>query len=268
MRYTLMIHLRETSPHLGFHFTQPGTHLPGYAPAHTTVSPICVDVSVCVSVRAEEASRKAAAATASSHAKNGKAQSSTAAPDPDPFGEAFLTKEPLTEATRFLAFLQLHSATLIETPTLAIEVQLRKAKWLLAWKAIKQLRSLQPHNPDLHFGLMRWVEGVQGSTAEGADQQQPLPSLIRQLLEEEWTEAGYVGPIADVNIAQLNEEVLRTHTDSLDHRFAGPSTPTLHTLHSTHPRPLHTRGWSGGVDERFIPSVWERERLSKSNSAQ
>ena len=188
-------------------------------------------------MRAEEASRKAAATAASSHAKNGKAQPSTAAPDPDPYGETFLTKDPLVEATRFLSFLQLHSPTLIETPSLTIEVQLRKAKWLLAWKALKQLRSLQPHNPDLHFGLMRWIEGVQGTIAGAAEQPQPLPPLIREVLEEEWTEAGYGGPLTDVQLSQLNDSHLRSHLDSLDHRFAGQSTPPLSLTPSVHPTP-------------------------------
>ena len=163
--------LRPTPlPTLSSYHSPPSAAQPPLTPAAAVVLSACV--------RSEEAAKKAAA-SASSNAKNGKAQASTAAPDADPFGEALLSREPLVEATRFLAFLQLHSPDALETQQLAVEVQLRKGRALLAWKALKRLHSLEPSDAERHFGLCRWVEALQDA-GEPA-----LPPLLRQVLEEE-----------------------------------------------------------------------------------
>ena len=111
----------------------------------------------------------------------------------------------------------MHSAAALSTHLWAMEVQLRKARWLLAWKAIKQARKLDVNNAEVHFGLMRWLEGLQHTREQ-------LQPLVREVLEEDWTEAGHDGSPLQADIAQLNERHLHSHLDSLDHRFAGQHT--------------------------------------------
>ena len=221
-----MIHLRdEAAQPIDIHRT---TLLTRTRVAHALPCLPSLSVFVC----SDEAARKAAAVAGSAAAKNGKAQGATAPPDPDPFGESTLSREPLAEASRFLHFLQLHSSTALPTHLWAMEVQLRKAKWLLAWKAIKQARQLQADNAELHFGLMRWLEGIQ----QARDHLQPL---VREVLEEEWTEAGHTGSMMDADIALLNDQHLRSHLHNLDHRFAGQqhASSHAHPHHPPHSRP-------------------------------
>ena len=103
-----------------------------------------------------------------------------------------------------------------------------KAKWLLAWKAIKKAASIQHDNADVHFGRMRWLEGVQ----KQQQQQQQQHALVRELLEEEWAEAGYSGRIAEADVRLLNDRHLDAHLHSLEHRLAGQRAAL-----STHGRP-------------------------------
>jgi N-alpha-acetyltransferase 15/16, NatA auxiliary subunit len=127
--------------------------------------------------------------------------------------------DPIVEATRFLHFLQLHSASALETQLQAIEVFIRKERWLLVWKAIKLAKQIQADSADLHYGLMRFIHVVQSRWND-------LHPMVQRLLEDEWkVEAGdEQQSIHDANVVALNAKHLEDHRNAIDHRFAGHNT--------------------------------------------
>ena len=138
-----------------------------------------------------------------------------------------LSLDHLQEATRFLRFLQLQSAALLDTALLALQLSLRKQRWLLVWKAVKQATRAAPDSAELHEGSMRFLLGVQAAWHST----QPV---LQRLLQDEWTEesrrraaaAGEeetedAGALHQADVAALNSQHLQRFGSSLEHRFAG-----------------------------------------------
>jgi hypothetical protein len=203
--------------------------------------------------------RKAAAA-----AGGRSAGASSPAPDAEPQGAALLSLDHLQEATRFLRFLQLQSAALLDTALLALQLNLRKQRWLLVWKAAKQAARAQPDSAELHEGSMRFILGVQAAWHS-------LQPVMQRLLQDEWTEerrsraaaAGdeqqaQAAELQQADVAALNWQHLQRFGSSLEHRFAGQ--PPQRLLTASLPAMTSTacntqRSSSSGRDERLVTTT-------------
>eukprot|EP00455_Lapot_gusevi_P002213 TRINITY_DN1085_c0_g1_i2.p1 TRINITY_DN1085_c0_g1~~TRINITY_DN1085_c0_g1_i2.p1 ORF type:complete len:771 (+),score=295.90 TRINITY_DN1085_c0_g1_i2:64-2376(+) len=100
----------------------------------------------------EEKQRRAAFRKAAQAAKEKKKkeEGKKKPEDNDPFGDKLLVVEnPLAEATKHLKGLQMYCPTSIDTYLLAIELYLRKQKFLLVFQAIKRALAIEPHNAKL-----------------------------------------------------------------------------------------------------------------------
>eukprot|EP00455_Lapot_gusevi_P000459 TRINITY_DN1020_c0_g1_i5.p1 TRINITY_DN1020_c0_g1~~TRINITY_DN1020_c0_g1_i5.p1 ORF type:complete len:606 (+),score=183.13 TRINITY_DN1020_c0_g1_i5:520-2337(+) len=106
--------------------------------------------------------------------------------DADPFGDKLLVVDPLVEATRHIKGLQIHCPNHIETHLLAIELYLRKQKFLLAFQAIKRALVIDPHNSKLRqlstdfFSLVDSKrEQLPAVLVEVFDAQRQLPEVVQ-----------------------------------------------------------------------------------------
>ena len=174
----------------------------------------------------EEAVRKSASVSAAKSSKAG----GTAPVDLDPSGSQYLALEPLAAATPFVQLLQTHAPHSAQTWRLSLQLARRANKWLLAWRALLRVESLQRDDPDAHFELMALLllvqRGWDGSSA-----------VVRQALQDEWSDSGRQGDVQRADVAALNQSFLQQHTHSVPHRLAGQTQPHTHT-HTRPQRPI------------------------------
>jgi len=93
--------------------------------------------------------------------------------DPDPDGEMLLKeKNPLSMAHKFLQYLLTFSPEKLKTQLLGFEVAMHRKKYLLALKAIIKGLTINPHNPEIHYCIVKFFHTV--SSAENLHPQMKM----------------------------------------------------------------------------------------------
>ncbi|XP_022714904.1 N-terminal acetyltransferase A complex auxiliary subunit NAA15-like isoform X2 [Durio zibethinus] len=160
----------------------------------------------------KEAEEKNEESSASGISKSGKRHLKPV--DPDPYGEKLLqTEDPLSEASKYLKLLQKNSPDSLETHLLSFEVNMRKQRILLAFKAVKQLLRLDAENPDSHRCLIKFFHKVSSMAAPETDAEK----LVWSVLE---AERPYISQLQEKTLSEANKIFLGKHEDSLMHRVA------------------------------------------------
>lgn len=99
-----------------------------------------------------------------------------------------------------------------QTHHLAIQVYIRKEKWLLALRHVTWALSIAPEHPETHYGLMMFLHRVQPALAlEGEKQMHPV---LKKTIEEEIATSSFGN---GSSVESLNEAYLSKHRSSLPH---------------------------------------------------
>eukprot|EP00252_Welwitschia_mirabilis_P024175 TRINITY_DN7068_c0_g2_i1.p1 TRINITY_DN7068_c0_g2~~TRINITY_DN7068_c0_g2_i1.p1 ORF type:complete len:915 (+),score=223.86 TRINITY_DN7068_c0_g2_i1:244-2988(+) len=142
--------------------------------------------------------------------KRGSQQSKTV--DLDPKGEKLLqVEDPLAEATKYLHLLEQHSSTHLETYLLSFEVNMRKKKILLAFKALKRQLNLASDNPQVHRCLILFFNMVDNLSPP----QTPAEELVQKVIDIERRKMEW---FYGKSLLEVNDLFLENHKGSLLHR--------------------------------------------------
>nr|XP_045626125.1 N-alpha-acetyltransferase 15, NatA auxiliary subunit-like [Procambarus clarkii] len=117
------------------------------------------------------------------------------------------TEDPLGEAIHFLKPLQSLAPNRIQTHLMAFEIYLRKGRPLLMLQALKRALKLEPHNPELHTCLIRFLQY----------RQEKLSNQCGTIVDVINREVTRLLPTMDPN--KLNEDFLNNNQESLPHRL-------------------------------------------------
>lgn len=129
--------------------------------------------------------------------------------DEDPDGvQLAATQDPLAEATKFLVHLLQFSPKLIDAQIAGFEVYIRREKYLLALRCLKQALALDPEHPTVHEQLV-YFRHVLNTKLNS------LPPKTQEVVKAEFDVLD-----ASTDLKKYNDEFEAKHKDSAPHVVA------------------------------------------------
>lgn len=108
---------------------------------------------------------------------------------------------------------------IVDTHVLAVEVYLRKRRYLLVLQALKRVLSFTnpTMSPDVHVALLTFLH-------EFEQQQHQLPTIVKQVIQQQLQSAQFG---AGKSVQQLNQEYLKANQSNFACRLAGKQNYTI-----------------------------------------
>jgi hypothetical protein len=186
---------------------------------------------------AEKAAEKAAQEAAARKAAEAKAnkergvKKNNEAEDKDPDGTEYLKADPLTNATKFVKDLLFHASipslsasySFSSTPSafeihlLAVELYLRKEKYLLVYRSLLALFKCHSTHPQVFYARARFLHQYQqAKAAVPCILPPPVQSFLDQQIQQD-------GMNHSQSLEHSIQQLLQEYSNSFNHKYAGKS---------------------------------------------